>query len=104
MNIEAIMQQAKAMQSQVEAIRATAETKTAEGHAGGDMVKVVANANGYLVAVKLAPDILGEDPELLQDLILLASNQALERAKASLEDEIKEKLGFAAGMLPPGLF
>lgn len=57
--------------------------RTYEGTAGGGAVKVVVNGASRLLAVTLAPEIIDpSDPEMLGDLIQVATNAALEAAAA----------------------
>ncbi len=73
-----------------------------EGTAGGGVVKVTANGNSEITKVSIAPDAIDpDDPEMLQDLIMAATNQALEKAKQTYEDSISDITG---GLRFPGLF
>lgn len=104
MNIQDMMRQAQQLQQQVEAARAEAAKKTAEGTAGGGMVKVVATGEGLLRSVQIEPEVVNPDElELLQDLVLLAANQAIGRAKELMERDLQQVAGGALQGLP-GLF
>ncbi len=75
--------------------------KTASAEAGGGMVKVVANAAGRVVSIKMEKEVVSpDDLELLEDLIVAGVNKALEEAEAVRETEMKKAAGT---MLPPGL-
>jgi len=72
-----------------------------EGEAGGGMVKVVVTGKKNIVSVNVNQEILGEDKEMLEDLILVAINQALDK----VDTISKDKLGaLTGGMNIPGLF
>jgi DNA-binding YbaB/EbfC family protein len=75
------------------------QTVTAE--AGGGMVKVTANGQQRITAIKIDPDAVDtDDMELLEDLIIAGCNKALDEAA----NVAKEEMGKAAGgFLPPGL-
>ena len=75
--------------------------KTASAEAGGGMVKVVANASGRIVSIKMEKEVVSpDDLELLEDLIVAGVNKALEEAESVRETEMKKVAGT---MLPPGL-
>ena len=80
-----------------------AETQV-EATAGGGMVTVTANGKKELTAIKIDPEILTEDTEMVEDLILVAVNQALENAQEQADEKIKSVTGGMLGWLNiPGL-
>lgn len=103
MNINELMRQAKRMQGKIEKIREEAGQKTVEGTAGGGMVVVVVNGNNEVQSVKIEPDVVDpEEIEMLQDLIVAATNQAMQRANEMMQKELGAVTG---GMpMPPGMF
>jgi len=97
-----ILKQAKAMQDQMAKIQEQAATKTAIGTAGGGSVTVTANGAMQIVSVVIDPEVgKGGDVEMIQDLVLAASNDALRKAKDLMEQDMKALTG---GMKMPGLF
>ena len=97
-----ILKQAKAMQDQMARIQEQAATKTASGTAGGGSVTVTANGAMQIVSVVIDPEVgKSGDVEMLQDLVLAASNDALRKAKDLMEQDMKALTG---GMKMPGLF
>jgi DNA-binding YbaB/EbfC family protein len=74
---------------------------TQQGEAGAGLVKVIINGNKKLVKVDIDPDLIKvEDKEMLQDLVLAATNKAMD----AIEDKIKDHLQTATqGMIPPGI-
>ncbi|MDX1971975.1 MAG: YbaB/EbfC family nucleoid-associated protein [Candidatus Sumerlaeia bacterium] len=72
-----------------------------EGTSGGGVVKVIATGNRDIVGVKIGPEAIDpDDPEMLQDLIMAAVNQALENAKKLHEEKMA---GITGGLKFPGL-
>ena len=97
-----ILKQAKAMQDQMAKIQEQAATKTATGTAGGGSVTVTPNGAMQIVSVVIDPEVgKSGDVEMLQDLVLAASNDALRKAKDLMEQDMKALTG---GMKMPGLF
>ena len=103
MNINELMRQAKRMQGKIEKVREETGKKTVEGTAGGGMVVVVVNGNNEVQSVKIEPDVVDPDEiDMLQDLIVAATNQAMQRANEMMQKELSQVTG---GMpMPPGLF
>jgi DNA-binding YbaB/EbfC family protein len=92
-----LMEQAAQMQKQMEQLQAEAAKETASATAGGGMVTVVATAGGQIVDLKIDPKAIDpDDPEMLADLVMAATNEALRAAQAKVEAKMK-------GMLPPEL-
>lgn len=103
MNINELMRQAKKMQAKIEKVREEAAEKTVEGTAGGGMVVVVVNGKNEVQSVKIEPDVVDpDDIDMLQDLIVAATNQAVQRAAEMMQQELSAVTG---GMpMPPGMF
>lgn len=100
-NMNQMMKQVKKMQGQMAQAQEELANKTVEGTAGGGVVTVIATGQKKVSDVIIKPEAVDpEDVEMLQDLVLAAVNDALNKA-----DELaNEDLGkFTAGM-PPGLF
>lgn len=97
-----ILKQAQAMQEQMARIQEQAAMKTASGTAGGGIVTVTANGAMQIVSVAIDPEVVkGGDVEMVQDLVVAATNEALRKAKELMEGEMKALTG---GMKLPGLF
>jgi DNA-binding YbaB/EbfC family protein len=98
-----MMKQAQKVKAEMERIQAEVATKTVEGTAGGGMVTVVANGKGELLRVKIDPEVVrADDLEMLQDLVTAAANDALQKARELLTQEMGRLAGGFG--LPPGLF
>jgi DNA-binding YbaB/EbfC family protein len=101
-NMANLMKQAQAMQAQMAKLQEEAAAKTVVGTAGGGMVTVTANGGMEIVNVVINPEAAkGGDVDMLQDLVLAASNDALKKARQMVADEMKSVTG---GMNIPGLF
>src|SRR5881296_3216135 len=101
-NIGNIMKQAQAMQEQLAKIQEQAASKTVDGTAGGGMVTVSVSGAMQVVALKIDPEVLKSgDAEMLQDLIVAATNDALRKARDMMAEEMKSITG---GLRIPGLF
>jgi hypothetical protein len=96
-----LMKQAQRMKAELERIQEEAAEKRVEGSAGGGMVTVTADGRGEIVGVKIDPEVAqGGDLEMLQDLIVAATNDALRRARELLSTEMGRMTG---GLNLPGL-
>jgi len=101
-NMANLMKQAQAMQAQMAKLQEEAATKTVTGTAGGGMVSVTAKGGMEIVSVVINPEAAKSgDVDMLQDLVLAASNDALKKARQMMADQMKSVTG---GMNIPGLF
>ena len=97
-----MMRQAQKMKQKLEKVQAEVGQRTVEGTAGGGMVVVTANCKNEILAVKVEKDVVNaDDVEMLQDLIVAATNQALARAQETMQSEVAKITG---GMGMPGMF
>ena len=98
MNIAKMMKDLQKMQDR---LQAEMETLEVESSAGGGVVTARMNGKKELTAVRLSPEaITPDDPELLQDLILAAVNEAGRKVDAELQ---RLTQGMAGGLKIPGL-
>ena len=96
-----LMRQAQKMQEEMMKAQEEAKKKTVEATAGGGMVTVVASGAGEIISIKIEKDVVNpEDVDMLQDLILAASNEALRRAQELVSDEMSKLTG---GLQIPGM-
>ena len=100
-----MMKQAQKLQKQMLEIQEEIGAKTVEGSSGGEMVKVIMNGRQEILDVKIDPEVVDpEDIELLEDLIVAAVNNAMEKAKSMMEEEMSKLLPGNLGNLNiPGL-
>jgi len=104
-NINKMMKQVQQMQAKMAKLQEELEQKTVEATAGGGVVRVVANGKNEIVEIEIKPEVLDpEDPEMVQDLVLAACNEALRKA----QDMVAEEMGKITGGLKlpgmPGMF
>jgi DNA-binding YbaB/EbfC family protein len=90
----------KQMQDRMGRVQAELETETVEATAGGGAVRVVASGTQKIVSVTIDPEA-ASDTEMLQDLVVAAVNEAIERSKQLAASKMQ---AVASGLgLPPGL-
>jgi DNA-binding YbaB/EbfC family protein len=92
-----------AAQQKAAEVKARLNDITVTGSAGGGVVVVTANANKQILSVKINPIVLNEgDIEMLEDVILTATNQALEQAENISQTEMaamtRDMLGSMGGL------
>ena len=79
------------MMKRANQLRGELEKVTAEGSSGGGMVRVKASATQEILECKLEPQVLADaDVELLEDLIVAATNQALREARKAASDQMSK--------------
>jgi len=89
-----LMQQAQQMQAQMAKAQEELAQETVEASAGGGMVTVTATGAGEITEIKIDPKAIDpDDPELLQDLVLAAVNEALRSAQALAQSKLGGSLG-----------
>jgi hypothetical protein len=80
--IEKLMKQAMRAQQMANQVQEELAKRTVEGSSGGGAVKVTATCDGSLSTIKIDPQAMNPaDVQLLEDMILTAVNQALNKAK-----------------------
>ena len=95
-----MMRQVQQMQERMSKVQAELETETVEATAGGGAVRVVATGGQKLVSVTVDP-AAAADVEMLQDLVVAAVNEAMEKSKQLAASKMQ---AVASGLgLPPGL-
>ncbi len=97
-----MLKQLQQMQAKMAKIQEDLGNKTVTGTAGGGMVEVVANGHQKVLSVSLKREVVDPaDVEMLQDLVLAAVNDAMDKARQLAS---KEMGAVTAGIgLPPGL-
>ncbi len=96
-----LMKQAQQMQANMEKAQAELATIEVEGQAGSGTVKVTMTCAHEVKRVQLADSLAADDKEMLEDLLVLAFNDAVKQAAAVKQQKMG---GFTSGMkLPPGM-
>jgi DNA-binding YbaB/EbfC family protein len=104
LDMNALMKQAREMQEQMERAQAEAKEEIAEASAGGGMVRVKANGGGELVEISIDPRAIDpDDPELLADMVLAASNEALRAASQAVEAKLRSQMPDLGALGLPGM-
>jgi nucleoid-associated protein EbfC len=105
MDMDKLLQQVGQMQEQMQRAQEELAGETVEATAGGGMVKVVANGAGEIKEIKIDPKAIDpSDPEMLEDMILAAVNEAVRSAHSLMETKLGGMAGGALGGLGlPGL-
>ena len=101
MNIQQMMKQAQTMQKKMAEAQEQLASKEFEGKAGGDMLKVIITGKGDVKSIKIDPSLIDpEDPEMLEDLLVAAFNNA----KKAVDEESSGAMNDMMGglKLPPG--
>ncbi|HVS56428.1 MAG TPA: YbaB/EbfC family nucleoid-associated protein [Casimicrobiaceae bacterium] len=95
-----LMKQAQAMQENMKQAQDAIAAMEVEGEAGGGMVKVVMTGRHDVKRVTIAPTLLSEDKDMLEDLVAAAMNDAVRKVETASQQKMA---GLTAGMpLPPG--
>lgn len=101
-NMNNLMKQAKKMQEQMMKMQEELDEKTVEASAGGGVVTVKVNGKKEIIEIKIDPSVVDpEDVEMLEDLVMAATNEALRQADEMMQDEMGKITG---GMGLPGMF
>ncbi|HZH59990.1 MAG TPA: YbaB/EbfC family nucleoid-associated protein [Metabacillus sp.] len=101
-NMQKMMKQMQKMQKDMAKAQEELAEKTVEGTAGGGMVTVVVNGQKEVLEVNIKEEVVDpDDIEMLQDLVLAATNDALKK----MDELTNETMGqFTKGMNLPGMF
>ena len=96
------MKQVQKMAEETQRIEQELGEKRIEASSGGGMVKAAVNGKGELLEVKIDPQVVdAEDVEMLEDLVVSAIREALEKAVQEKASRLEEITG---GISIPGLF
>ncbi len=98
-----IMKQAQKMQEKMQKIQDELADLQVEASSGGGMVTVVANGKQEIIEVRIDKQVVDpEDVEMLEDLVVAAVNQAMEKAQELANNEMGKAAGGMLGNLPGG--
>lgn len=95
-----LMRQAQQMQENMRKLQEELASVEVEGQSGAGMVKVIMTCKHDVKRVNIDPSLLGDDKDMLEDLVAAAVNDAARKVEAAVQD----KMGSIAGGLglPPG--
>lgn len=95
MNMQNLMKQAQAMQKEITNIKNEIDNSTFEG--SSSLVKVMVNGKKEVLSVKISSDVsdLGDDISMLEDMIILAMNDAF----LKVDKTTAEKMGKYSNMM-----
>mgnify|MGYP001606025571 CR=1 FL=1 len=100
-NIGQLMKQAQMMQENMRRMQEQLGGIELEGQSGSGLVKVTMTCKHEVKRVSIDPSLLGDDREMLEDLVVAAFNDAARRVEATVAEKMS---GLTAGMgLPSGL-
>ncbi len=94
-----LMRQAQQMQENLEKAQQELAALEVAGEAGGGMVKVTISCRHEVRAVIIDPALLGDDKEMLEDLVAAAFNDALRKVERTVQEKYS---GMTSGLGLPG--
>jgi DNA-binding YbaB/EbfC family protein len=100
-NMNQFVKQAQALQANMQKAQAEIANLEVTGESGGGMVKVVMNGRHEVKRVQIEPSIIGDDREMLEDLIAAAINDAVHRLESASQAKLSAAMGGLS--LPPGV-
>lgn len=101
-NMQGMMKQMQKMQKKMAEAQENLGEEKMEGTAGGGMVKVIVSGHKEVLEIIIDPEAVDpEDVEILQDLIVIATNDALTKAEEISNSTMGQ---FTKGMNLPGMF
>ena len=96
-----LMKQAQQMQADMKKAQEEMASITVTGESGAGMVRVTMTCQHQVQAVKIDDSLVGDDKEMLEDLVTAAFNDAVRKVEQTVKDKFS---GMASGLgLPPGL-
>jgi DNA-binding YbaB/EbfC family protein len=102
MDIQKLMEQAKEFQEKMAGVQSELAKKQVTSSVGGGMVSVTVNGRNEVVDLKIEPEVINpDDPQMLQDLVKAAVNDAMKKALEMSRGEMAKLTG---GLNIPGLF
>ena len=96
-----LVKEAQKLQAQLEALKEEVAKRKVEASAGGGMIVVEANGNQEVLSIKIDREVITpDDPQMLEDLVLAAVNEALRKAREMVAGEMSKIAGGLGGKLP----
>lgn len=101
-NMQKMMKQVQKMQADMAKMQEEVAQKTVQATSGGGVVTVVANGKQEILSVEIKPEAVDlDDLEMLQDLVVAATNEAIRKSQEMVSQEMGKITG---GLNIPGLF
>ena len=100
MNLSNLLKQAQQMQAEMEKLQKSQAEKLFTGEAGGGLVKVTLNGLRKVITIALDPEFRKEDDAIMQDLIKIAFNNALDKVEADTQGKLS---GLTSQFMPNDL-
>jgi DNA-binding YbaB/EbfC family protein len=96
-----MMKQAQKMQADMQKAQEEMASMTVNGESGGGMVRITLTCKHQVQALEIDDVLVGDDKEMLEDLIIAAFNDAVRKVESTVQEKFS---GMTAGMgLPPGM-
>jgi hypothetical protein len=96
-----LMKQAQKMQADMQKAQEEMGNLTVTGEAGGGMVKITMTCKHEVRALEIDDSLIGDDKDMLEDLIVAAFNNAISRVESTVQEKFS---GLTSGLgLPPGM-
>jgi len=99
-NIGNMMKQAQLVQENMKQMQEKLASLEVEGQAGAGLVKVVMTCRHAVRSISIDDSLVGDDKEMLEDLIVAALNDAVRRVESTTQEKMTELTGGLG--LPPG--
>ncbi|MFQ6618467.1 MAG: YbaB/EbfC family nucleoid-associated protein [Fidelibacterota bacterium] len=97
-----LLKQAKKFQEKLEKAQEELVNLRVESSAGGGMVTAAANGKQEILEIKIDPEVLKEDIEMIEDLIVAAVNSVLAKASEAANEQLSKATGGLLSSLPGG--
>ena len=96
-----LMKQAQQMQADLQKAQEEMASMTVTGESGAGMVRITMTCKHQVQAVEIDDSLIGDDKEMLEDLVTAAFNDAIRKVEQTVQDKFS---GMTAGLpLPPGM-
>ena len=96
-----LMKQAQEMQANMKKAQEEMASMTVTGESGAGMVRITMTCQHQVKAVEIDDTLVGDDKEMLEDLITAAFNDSIRKVEKTIQEKFS---GMASGLnLPPGM-
>ena len=99
--LSGLMKQAQQMQENMRKLQEQLASIEVEGQSGAGMVKVSMTCKHDVKRISIAPSLLGDDKEMLEDLVAAAVNDAVRKVESAVQEKMTALTGGLG--LPPGI-